>query len=105
MKLTRCTILLTLVLPASCATSFTGSAHVANGRSGCEAKCSADGLEFAGMVYMGEYSSACVCAVPGESAAARRQLLGATSTTAGAVGVVMQQRRQQQQNSGGGSPP
>jgi hypothetical protein len=86
---------------ASCATNFSGSPYVEGGRSGCEAKCRGQGMDVAGMVYMGEYSSACVCSVPGQSASARQQvLLGSTAgTTGGAVGVVMQQQRSQEQQS------
>ncbi len=82
---------------AGCGTTFTGSPHIEGGRGGCEQKCRADGMEVAGMVYMGEYSSACVCAPPGSSARAKRSLVGAAgSVTSGAVGVILQMRRDQQ---------
>ena len=82
-----------------CATSFTGNAHVENGRAGCEEKCKGQGMQVAGMVYMGEYSSACVCEVPrGSASSSRREfLLGSAAASGGAVGVIMQMRRQQQQ--------
>jgi len=83
----------------ACATSFTGSAYVDDGRSGCERKCKGQGMELVGMVYMGEYSDACVCAAPGRSASSNQRLLAsATSVTAGAAGVVMQMRRQEEQS-------
>jgi hypothetical protein len=91
---------LVLGLPA-CATSFTGSATVENGRSGCEAKCKGQGMELAGMVYMGEYSDACVCAVPGKSAASRQELLASAAVAGGASGVVMQMRRNENNNNNG----
>ncbi len=78
-----------------CATSFTGSAYVENGRSGCETKCQAQGLEFVGMVHMGEYSDACVCAVPGEVATVRRDLATSGGVTAGAVGVILAMRERE----------
>jgi hypothetical protein len=58
-------------------------------------------MALAGMVFMGEYTSGCVCAVPGQSAS-NGQLFAAASSGAGAgaAGVVMQMRereRQQQQ--------
>ncbi|MDD9939412.1 MAG: lipoprotein [Myxococcales bacterium] len=84
---------LALLTLAGCATSFTGSAHIEGGRSGCESKCAGQGLAMSGMVYMGEYSSACVCEVPGASSAAG----GPASVAGGAAGVVMQMRQQQQQ--------
>ena len=81
---------------SGCATSFTGSAHVEGGRAGCERKCAGDGLTMQGLVYMGEYSSACVCAVPGSAATG-----AAASAGGGAVGVVMQMRRQQEEHAHG----
>lgn len=86
---------LAMVLSA-CATNFTGSPHVEGGRSGCEAKCKAQGMEIAGMVYMGEYSDACVCSVPGATSMRKRMLLADAATAGGAAGVVMQMRRNQQ---------
>ena len=87
---------LTLVTVATvlcgCATSFTGSAHIDGGRSGCEQKCAGQGLAMSGLVYMGEYSSACVCSVPGSAGNG-----SAASVGGGAAGVVMQMRRQQEQ--------
>ena len=84
-----------MVFGSGCATSFVGSAYVESGRSGCDAKCKAAGFECVGMVYMGEYSDACVCGAPGRAAAAPS--LGLASVAAGAAGVVMQMRRQQEQ--------
>jgi hypothetical protein len=82
---------------AGCATSFTGSAFVEDGRGGCEMKCREQGMELAGMVYMGEYSDACVCAVPGRAAWLKKNLVASSGAVAeGAAGVIMQSRRQQQ---------
>lgn len=87
-----------------CATSFTGDPHIENGRAGCEAKCKGQGMALAGMVFMGEYTSGCVCAVPGQSAAAGGQLFAAAQAGAGAgsAGVVLQMRRQQEQQNNNG---
>jgi hypothetical protein len=49
-------------------TTFEGSPKVEHGRAGCEKKCAGQGLQFTGMVFVGEYSDACVCQVPGASA-------------------------------------
>jgi hypothetical protein len=87
-----------------CATSFTGSPHIENGRAGCEEKCKGQGMQVAGMVYMGEYSSACVCEVPrGAAQLSRREVLVASAGGVGgaAAGVMMQMRRAQQQQQGG----
>ena len=82
-----------------CATSFTGSAHVEGGRGGCEAKCRGQGMQIAGMVYMGEYSSACVCEVPRTTGSAEhRDLVGSAAGSSGAAaGVIMQMQRQREQ--------
>ncbi|MBX3183435.1 MAG: hypothetical protein KIT72_03285 [Polyangiaceae bacterium] len=77
----------------ACATSFTGSAHVKDGRAGCEKKCSAEGMQMAGMVFMGEYSDACICEVPEKSSSSRVVPLTHAAFGAGAVGVVLQMRR------------
>lgn len=92
------TSLTILVLVAGCATSFTGAPHIEDGRAGCEAKCRGQGMALAGMVFMGEYTSGCVCAVPGQTAS-RQQLLAAAGAGAGAgaAGVVMQMRAQEEQ--------
>lgn len=92
--------LLALVL-SGCATSFTGSAHVEGGGRSCEAKCKAQGMELAGMVFMGEYTDGCICALPGRAASSKRTLLLASAESAGgATGVMMQMQRQQQQQQG-----
>jgi hypothetical protein len=86
-----------MLFTGACATSFTGSAFVDEGRSGCEAKCKGQGMELAGMVYMGEYSDACVCTVPGRSASASKHLLASAGAVAGgSAGVVMQMRRNEE---------
>jgi len=86
------------VFASACATSFTGSAHVEEGRGGCERKCKGSGMELAGMVYMGEYSDACICTVPGQAGSVKRHLLvGSSAIAGGTAGVVMQMRRNEQQ--------
>jgi hypothetical protein len=90
--------LLVSVVASGCATSFTGSPYVEGGRSGCEAKCRSAGMEVVGLVYMGEYSDACVCGAPGQSASRKKLLMAATGAAAGAgAGVAMQMQRQAQQ--------
>src|SRR5580704_11547360 len=85
------TVVIILGSLVGCATAFTGSAHVENGRAGCEKKCSEGGMELAGMVYMGEYSDACVCEMKGKGSAARDgMLLGSGGAGGGGAGVWMQ---------------
>jgi hypothetical protein len=106
------TILACLVtLTLGCQTTFTGDPHIDPGQ--CQAKCQATRMEMAGMIYMGEYSSACLCEVPHapppmpgapgapgapiSSEAAPTTLLGAAGAGGAAAGVVMQMRRQAEQ--------
>lgn len=87
--------LCTLLSLAGCATSFTGSAHIEGGRAACEQKCAGQGLAMTGLVYMGEYSSACVCEVPGRGATASNSG-GSASVAGGTAGVMMQMQREQE---------
>lgn len=79
---------------AGCATAFTGSAYVEGGADACRSKCQAQGLEFAGMVFMGEYTDGCVCSAPGKQ---EQALDAATSAAGGTTGVMLQMQRQQNQ--------
>lgn len=63
----RVTLNALLLVGGGCTTSFTGSAQVEGGRPGCEAKCASIGMEMQAFVFMGEYSTACVCEVPGRA--------------------------------------
>lgn len=81
-------ILLALVSVTSCSTSFTGSAHLTPGQ--CKAKCDEWGMEMDGMIAMGEYSDACVCAKKGKN------VQSSNFSGGGAVGVVMQMIEEQQ---------
>ena len=86
-----------LGLAAGCQTQFPGSPHI--DPATCQATCTSQQLQMAGMVYMGEYSSACICEVPRPAAAPGSVMRGAAGATAGAAaGVVMQMRREQQKH-------
>ena len=56
------------------------------------------GLDFAGMVAMGEYSDACICHVHGQQASGSKDSDDAAAVAGGAAGVVMQMRRAQEQS-------
>ncbi|MFP5490167.1 MAG: hypothetical protein ACLGG0_01605 [Bacteriovoracia bacterium] len=84
----RFLILVTLLAITSCSTSFTGSAHLTPGQ--CKAKCDEWGMEMDGMIAMGEYSDACVCAKKG------KKVQSSNFSGGGAVGVVMQMIEEQQ---------
>ena len=76
-----------LLLAGGCATSFTGSARLEGGRPGCEQKCASIGLQMQAFVFMGEYSTACVCDVPSRAAHA-----GSSASPAASVAVMTQMR-------------
>src|SRR5262245_55388043 len=86
-------LLATLLLSFGCQTQFTGSPHI--DPATCQAKCAGDRLVMAGMIYMGEYSSACLCEIPRAPMAPPTAAPGASGAAAGAAaGVVMQMRRE-----------
>ncbi|HWL84542.1 MAG TPA: hypothetical protein VNO21_02000 [Polyangiaceae bacterium] len=95
----KCALTAMLMVTVGCATSFTGSPHVEGGRAGCDAKCKGLGMSVAGFVYMGEYSSACVCEVPRATSSieSRRLLASAAGSMGAAAGVITQMRNQEQQ--------
>lgn len=77
-----------LLLASGCATTFMGSAEVEGGRPGCEKKCADVGLTMQAFVFMGEYSTACVCEPPSRTPSAE----GSAASAAVAVGVMTQMR-------------
>jgi hypothetical protein len=88
-------IIAALLVSLGCQTQFTGSPHI--DPATCQAKCAGERLVMAGMVYMGEYSSACLCEVPRAAPAPNATTPPGSAATSGAVGaaagVVMQMRR------------
>ena len=79
-----------------CQTQFVGSPHITP--EACAARCTEARLQMAGMVYMGEYSSACVCELikPPEARAPAAAMNAAPGAIGASAGVVMQMRREQQ---------
>ena len=81
---------------------FKGSARVENGRVGCERKCASQGLQFAGMVFVGEYSDACLCQVPAAGGGVPQPTSAASTDPAVAAVVtarrIAEEHRQQQQH-------
>lgn len=86
-----------VVLSIGCTkmTTFEGSPRVQNGRAGCERKCASQGLLFAGMVFVGEYSDACVCQLPGanQSNVGVTERAASSGATASAVAAVVTAKR------------
>jgi hypothetical protein len=89
--------LLAAILLGGCQTNFVGDAHI--DPASCVQKCQSARLEMVGMVYLGEYSSACICEIPRPPGAAPAPAApGAAGGAAGAAaGVVMQMRQAAQQ--------
>jgi hypothetical protein len=84
---------------SGCATTFTGDAYVPDGATGCKSACSAQGLEMAGMVIMGEYSDGCICKVRREAASTNpTEELAVQGAATAAVGVVSAMRASAQQH-------
>lgn len=87
-----CSLLALLAASSGCATSFRGSAHISP--ADCNANCQEIGGEMSAYVFMGQYSTACVCTPPGRSG----QMVGAAGGQAGAVaGVWMQMQEADRQ--------
>lgn len=84
-----------------CQTQFTGDPHISP--AACQAKCAQSNLQMAGMVYMGEYSSACICEVgkPGGASAG----LASAGAVGAAPGVIMQMRRANAAAASAATPP
>jgi hypothetical protein len=82
-----------LATVTGCATSFTGSAKV-DGPKECRSTCNNWGMDLAGMVAMGEYTTGCICKVRGEqlslSGIAGSVLLSSAGAAGGTAGVSMQ---------------
>jgi hypothetical protein len=89
------TLLVVLGFCIGCRTEFTGSPHI--DPATCQAKCAGAQLQFVGMVYMGEYSSACICDISRPPAAPPTASGAGAGAGAAAAGVVMQMRAQQEQ--------
>jgi hypothetical protein len=69
---------------------------IPEGPSGCSVKCKGWNQEMVGMVAMGDFAEACVCAVPGKSASTLQSgAVAAMEMTA--AGVVASQQQQQAQ--------
>jgi hypothetical protein len=80
--------ILVAIMLSGCATAFVGDAKFPGGARGCYAKCAQNDMAMESFVYMGEYSTACVCGLK----QARGNGSASAGALGGAVGVVMQQR-------------
>jgi hypothetical protein len=74
---------------SGCPTTFSGSAHVVDGRAGCEQKCKKSKLRMSALVFLGEYSSACVCEVPAPVPKPSRSEESEESAALGSVGAAV----------------
>lgn len=95
-------MLLGLIVTADlgCATSFTGSAQYPGGPAACFRNCQGQRMRMAQYVYVGSYSSACVCEIipPGERAAAGATGGSSGGTSAAAVAVMTAMRERERQS-------
>lgn len=99
-------LLACIVLGAiGCRTEFVGDPHVS--AAACQSKCAGVNMRMTGMVYMGEYSSACICELappataplpPPPPPGSGPPGAAAGAAGAAAAGVVMQMRQQEQQH-------
>lgn len=92
--------LLLLGFSVGCNTQFTGDPHISP--AACQARCAQSNLQMAGMVYMGEYSSACICEVGKAGVPAGVAVAGALGA---APGVILQMQREQAQAAAATMPP
>jgi hypothetical protein len=89
-------LVLVSVAATGCATGYAGSAHV-SGRTACEAKCKEQGMALSGMVFMGDYTSGCVCTMPGQAASAHQHIvaIAEAAAAAGGTGVTYERKREE----------
>ncbi len=85
-----------------CATAFVGDAHFPGGPSGCAKHCDQSGLAMDSFVYMGEYSSACVCkpkagALASPSSPSAAAAGGASAGAAAGVVMAMRERERERE--------
>ena len=76
---------------SSCSTTFHGSSHV--DKNSCVLKCKEEGLVLDSMVFMGEYSSGCVCRRPQRTSSIKSK--GGAESLGSVIGVIEQMRREQ----------
>jgi hypothetical protein len=79
-----------------CGTTFNGDAHFPGGIPNCQTRCAKDGLSMAAYVYLGEFTTGCVCSAAkpseGQPTAPSAQVDGVAA--AQAVAVAYQRRNQ-----------
>lgn len=71
-------------------TSFKGDAHFPGGPSACYEMCKSNGMEMDSYIFVGEYSSGCVCRPVRTSGQASSQ--SASGSAASTAGVIAQTR-------------
>lgn len=86
---------LVLLSLTACATEFLGEAHYVGGPSACVRNCRKEHMEMDSFVFMGEYSSACVCRLVRRETQSAQHDDTRSSGSVGAVAGVMTQIRAQ----------
>lgn len=85
-------ILLISTFITSCSTQFYGDAHV--DKRSCTMKCQEQGLVLDSMVFMGDYSSGCVCKAANRTS--RDEADRGSEGLSGIIGVIEQIRGEYQ---------
>lgn len=81
----------------ACATTFKGDAQFPGGPRGCYDRCEKAGLTMTSYVFVGEYSSGCVCSLKRKptSASDGASAQSSAATSAAAVAVMRQMQEEQ----------
>lgn len=84
-----------LICLPNCATSFRGSAQYSGGPAACVRQCRSIGGQMGAFIYMGDYSTGCVCTPPASHAApTASQATIAGGGLAAVAGVWMQEQEE-----------
>jgi hypothetical protein len=89
-----CALAFAALLSSCGATSFKGQAKFPGGAPACFTHCQKRSMQMENFVYLGAYSSACVCGVVRPSNSGKRDTTARSSASAGAVAAVMMAERE-----------
>lgn len=94
MKALICGVVFLALSSFGCATTFQGDAYFPGGAPARLSHCASANMEMDSFVYMGEYSTACVCRLKTAGGPAQSSGGAAAATSGAAVaGVVTQRQR------------
>ena len=93
----RVLVLVALVV-SGCSTTFLGDAKFPGGARGCFDRCSAQGMTMSSFVFMGDYSTGCVCGPTPQGADTSATSGGAAAASSAAAVATITQMRAAEQN-------